>query len=461
MPFNQRTPECLIERADSKNPATTCKGITSNGRPCRRALASLKLSPAKQSGHGAINQDCVLAVVKDGNGSLADVGLYCWQHKDQAENLGGRTSTTQGRKTTLIPIQRRTSVDSLVERLGLATLDEPKRQSVPTRGIPTAQYRQHINRTPLSANEDAYGRADLILSAQHRKQRSRPKPSFWSSLCCMTRTNDDDDYVEVVRHKKRVQQMEERSARPAMLYSAPSPRDSLQPMPSPPKTPTATPSSKADEWLSLISPTLSQRTTSQLLAELAKPLSAHDEAGYIYIFWLTDDQLQPSSDDAASLLDDPRTRRSNNDRSAQLLRTYSRRQAKSVRKTIMLKIGRASNVHRRMNEWTRQCGYNLSLVRWYPYVSSSNTPSPTTSPTRLSPPSPSLVRKVSHAHRVERLIHLELQDQRVKRDCGQCGKEHREWFEVEATERGVRAVDEVVRKWVGWAERNLGADPGR
>jgi murein endopeptidase len=55
--------------------------------------------------------------------------------------------------------------------------------------------------------------------------------------------------------------------------------------------------------------------------------------------------------------------------------------------------------------------------------------------------------------RVERLIHLELADQRVMKKCDACGKEHREWFEVEATKDGVKKVDEVVKRWVDWAER--------
>jgi len=33
-----------------------------------------------------------------------------------------------------------------------------------------------------------------------------------------------------------------------------------------------------------------------------------------------------------------------------------------------------------------------------------------------------------------------------------CGREHKEWFEVEASREGVRGVDEVVRRWVGWGE---------
>jgi len=35
------------------------------------------------------------------------------------------------------------------------------------------------------------------------------------------------------------------------------------------------------------------------------------------------------------------------------------------------------------------------------------------------------------------------------------GKEHREWFEVKASREGVRGVDGVVRRWVGWAENSL------
>ena len=62
------------------------------------------------------------------------------------------------------------------------------------------------------------------------------------------------------------------------------------------------------------------------------------------------------------------------------------------------------------------------------------------------------MHKVPNVKRVERLIHLELAEQQVKRQCAACGKEHREWFEVEASQAGVRGVDEVVRRWVGWSE---------
>jgi len=68
---------------------------------------------------------------------------------------------------------------------------------------------------------------------------------------------------------------------------------------------------------------------------------------------------------------------------------------------------------------------------------------------------PRTPRKVPNVHKVERLIHIELHGKRAVGDgkCGACGREHREWFEVEASRNGVRAVDEVVRRWVEWCER--------
>ena len=51
------------------------------------------------------------------------------------------------------------------------------------------------------------------------------------------------------------------------------------------------------------------------------------------------------------------------------------------------------------------------------------------------------------------MIHLELGAKRVKQDkCEECGREHREWFEVEATREGLKGVDSVVRRWVTWAD---------
>jgi hypothetical protein len=91
------------------------------------------------------------------------------------------------------------------------------------------------------------------------------------------------------------------------------------------------------------------------------------------------------------------------------------------------------------------------LIRYYPYH-----------PTTLSDTNvnelPRTPRKVPKAHKVERLIHIELNAKRAQGSgtCSVCGREHREWFEVDASKEGVKAVDAVVRRWVEWGERDAG-----
>jgi hypothetical protein len=181
------------------------------------------------------------------------------------------------------------------------------------------------------------------------------------------------------------------------------------------------------------------------MAELAKPVSRLDEPGYIYMFWLTPES-NPSAptDDARSLLAPP-SRLPGQRRPSDVIASYAAPGKLQQPKTILLKIGRATNVQRRLNEWKRQCGYNLSLVRYYPYIGGSSSAGNLAAP-----------RKMPHSHRVERLIHLELAGAGLRladrERCDACGRDHREWFEVAATKDGVQAVDEVVRRWVEWDE---------
>lgn len=97
-----------------------------------------------------------------------------------------------------------------------------------------------------------------------------------------------------------------------------------------------------------------------------------------------------------------------------------------------------------MNQWQRQCGYDLEMLRYYPYVPGTGTGSASSS-------SNSTPRTTPHCKRVERLIHIELAGMGMRANmetCEACGRDHREWFEVEATRSGVRKVDDVVRRWV-------------
>ncbi|KAF1851226.1 DUF1766-domain-containing protein [Cucurbitaria berberidis CBS 394.84] len=519
MAFTGRTPESLIPRSDSRNPATTCKGITKSGRPCRRAI------DAKAS-----QDDGVIAVVSvcsdSDDDDIGAAAYFCWQHKDQAEQLAAQASS--GPATQLYPLKERNSIDTLVERLGVLEVEEPeeaprrKRRDSKQGTTSGARPPRRINRPPTWDHvEGPLMSVPSDVMAEKRRRDHRPpkpspptkKPSFWQSLCC----GSADDDVEVIRHKKRtseapvtaqyapetpMQQMsptpprvQQHSRRPSAQSSRPPSASQLSssvPVRKPlgekasrPLNKTSRQDSDTTSLLRYIPQTLSPQLTSTLLAELSKPISPHDDEGYIYIFWLTPDSLGPAPSSTASTLLTPPSRPDQGRRTSDVLRQYSVKQPQrprpnttrqrsgdsntaSGKDTILLKIGRANNVHRRMNEWTRQCGYSVSLVRYYPYVPStpSPTPSPQASPAHSRQPSyqnarPSDplrrgsegVRKVPHAHRVERLIHLELGEQRVMKKCDACGKEHREWFEVEATKDGVKRVDEVVKRWVEWAER--------
>jgi hypothetical protein len=222
--------------------------------------------------------------------------------------------------------------------------------------------------------------------------------------------------------------------------------------------------SQTQSLLSLIPRDLSPQTTSLLLSELGKPISPSDEAGYIYIFWLTPDSSdKPDDETATSIIDDsdsddedptkpssarrpePRQHSLHQRRQSEALKRYASVRAAPTeptkdKRTITLKIGRAANVHRRMSQWTKQCGQDITLVRYYPHRA-------------LSAGSSHGAIRCPHIHRVERLVHLELADQRVTSEpCAACGREHKEWFEINASRKGLRKVDRAIKRWVKWAE---------
>lgn len=417
MPQIANTPESLLPRSDSRNPATTCRGITTQGRPCRRALAASKHSASLSThwGRGAKHE------IPD------PTALYCWQHKEQAA-----PSTPQYDDA----VKPRTSIDTLMDRLGV--LDIKDEQPAPQKA------RQGRRATQRNVDE---------------KRRPPPKATF----CCFEIVDDESDKDE--RPFK--------PTRPVPKLSQPT----LVPgqrVPSRPSRKSSSPQTQS--LISWIPSTLPPQTTSLLLTELAKPISSADEEGYIYMFWLTPQSAtskanthRPLPRDIASSLVPPAgghlrpapQPRSISDaiRLAQDLNALTSNPTPTTPGTIRLKIGRTGNVHRRLTEWTRQCSHDLTLIRYYPYTPSI--------PARKGPArrdgrntgseSHALPgRKVPHVRRVERLIHLELAGLRV-RDlgrCCECGQEHREWFEVEAAKEALRRVDECVRRWVSWGESN-------
>jgi hypothetical protein len=171
----------------------------------------------------------------------------------------------------------------------------------------------------------------------------------------------------------------------------------------------------------------------KLLTAMSEPPTKADDEGYIYIFWQSDlKQTSDESDAAASLVGGPTS--SLVDSEQILQKRFFRKKSTSAgaeQRTIFLKVGRAGNVHQRMGQWARQCGYSISLLRYYPIKEGV---------------------KVPNVGKVEKLVHLHLEmlGKRVKRQC-KCGTEHKEWFEVDGTATAVKEIDTMIRQWVTWA----------
>lgn len=390
MPFVANTPESLLARSDSKDPNSTCRGITSAGRPCRRSVSTGNTPPRRRS-----------------KLDLSDESLYCWQHKEQAVHSA---ASSPGPKLSMKPIrEERTSIDTLADRLGLVDLEEKKRsQPAAVRSVKRA------HRYPDGFNE----------KDPRRPTASRKKQSSSLQLCCFS-IPIDEIAGQPPRPRPAAPTTSPRrvSSAPTQHYASPKYQSPPQIVVERPRLHTA--KSHTARLKSLISNNLPAATASALLTELARPYVDAEEPGYIYIFWLTPTNTAPLAA-AQSLID-------NSDSDSDSGDAASSVSAYSSSKTMLLKIGRAANVQRRMNQWQRQCGYEVQVLRYYPQaVSDGQTP---------------------HCKRVERLIHIELAGLGMKASlgsCKACGREHREWFEVEVKREAVRKVDRVIRRWIEW-----------
>lgn len=422
MPFVANTPESLLGRSDSRDPSSTCRGITSSGRPCRRPIArAAALAPGR----------------RPTKPDPSDDSLYCWQHKEQASLS---TQSSPGPRACAQPIlEERSSLDTLADRLGLVNLQE-------------------------GAKEKQYAHAKVENGAVGGTQRpaklSRPKPKQ-RLQCCFCFSIAIDEVDESTPPRPRPQP---RPAQQAASVSAPSvakPQKQQQQQQhihgsgaSPGKNSTMSKKSNASrtaQFKDLIPDTVDTATASALLAELSRPYADAEEAGYVYMFWLTpaSKQTAPPVDAARSLLAPPSPARgaagSRSRRPSDVVSQFADPSGTSGRSTMLLKIGRAANVQRRMNQWQRQCGYDIEMLRYYPYLPGASDASATGQVPRMTP----------HCRRVERLVHLELAGRGLHASlatCESCGRDHREWFQVEATREGIRAVDDVIRRWVEWDE---------
>jgi hypothetical protein len=125
----------------------------------------------------------------------------------------------------------------------------------------------------------------------------------------------------------------------------------------------------------------------------------------------------------------------------------------SSKEEVYYKVGRAQNLTRRLYQWSRSCPYTPLLVEFFP----SPPPTHPKSDPNVSGP----VVKCAISHRVERLIHLELEDRFGRVDLSRqgckCGKVHKEWFRGGSA--GWTEVRDVIIRWVGFAKVAYGEVP--
>jgi len=171
------------------------------------------------------------------------------------------------------------------------------------------------------------------------------------------------------------------------------------------------------------------------------PLSAGEEPGYIYVYKISGfNPLQPRIDC--------------------LEQTTSHR-------GVFYKVGRTQNLTRRLYQWSRSCPYYPLLVEFFPNPP-TNTLRRSSSTSSLyslfrkdddpssTPPRETRIVRCAVTHRIERLIHLELEDRFGRVDISPqgcpCGKVHKEWFRGgNGVEGGWQEVRDVIVRWIGFA----------
>ncbi|KAI5303350.1 hypothetical protein KEM56_007643 [Ascosphaera pollenicola] len=239
--------------------------------------------------------------------------------------------------------------------------------------------------------------------------------------------------------------------------------------------PLSLPQTTAD-YFNWIPKHISPETAQKLLREVLVPVSARDVPGYIYMCWVTPDvpgHDKPSRNWASKLIPSARDDECGQTilpdgskvSTAEVMKAAGvppetvEDNSGTTRDCIILKIGRAVNVEQRMKQWKDQCAHTLTLMRHYPYFSGQPLPDvfsdePTARSASLDNSKIPRDRIIPHCHKVEHLIHVELDEMRVRyqKPCSHCGQKHQEWFEIPAEASKIRMVHECISKWTRWSQ---------
>ncbi|KAI5819971.1 meiotically up-regulated gene 113-domain-containing protein, partial [Pyronema omphalodes] len=486
MPFIPNTPEAHAAILSQPTPSI-CAGVSNDGKQCKRELV--------RSASGQPSNGVITVIGKTS-------AYFCNRHQDQAKDVVLRHTASFARSRALVG---RGSMDTLIEKVELlvggegnntptvkttvvSTTKKVSRQDDPFKSAPKEDDEEE-------EEESTYSPPKPPSPPPGGFRKDPPRRGFLARLllsCCCFGGSDPEDEKHW-SDKRREAELRQAAAgvvveenfphQPGRQKKKPDahvdfnsvPPTPPLPMMFPPKTPTsaiakptswtqptnaaglspATPGSDDDDYeeinpvdpaslnkeqaklLELIPRTLHPRGLGRLQQELLKPFSPKDEPGYIYMFWLNDSPLSPASSPATT----PGAQSPGNALLKAAIASAPAATPGGSTPKLLFKIGRAVNVQRRLHQWQSQCGYNLSLIRYYPHTSAS-TPG-------------EVARMVPNVNRVERLIHLELSaipGANPHHKCDSCGKTHKEWFEIEASREGVLGVDAMIKRWIKFAE---------
>lgn len=370
------TPEAhqaRLGRKDSKNFATTCRGInTATGKQCRRGLSKSPNAPTS-------------GIVTFVNGEET---FFCWQHKEQAKDMVMKhTSSWQVRREQA----GRTSLDTLVETVEVMV----GTSSSGGRNGRTPVIAATATATAASGRKDSVGLlavgpeaakispSSLLSNPSSPPSASGPRPrnSFLSFLamlfssCFGSRKKKrnpnlfpdatysalaiipEDGGTNHTKHTKpgRKNRLSNQHVQfDTTPMGPPLPHMSAtKPMPSAMATTpyhgggfqgkpgTTSITHQRPPLFSAIPKHLSPKTALLLQQELLKPFSSSDQPGYIYIFWLQDkptgaDPLQDTSPST-----DKGKRRSSAPTNLDEAMDATASNSKGTSKRILFKIGRA------------------------------------------------------------------------------------------------------------------------
>ncbi|KAG0246974.1 meiotically up-regulated gene 113-domain-containing protein [Mortierella sp. GBAus27b] len=168
------------------------------------------------------------------------------------------------------------------------------------------------------------------------------------------------------------------------------------------------------QWLDLsswVNPNLPDYVQNKLKIAMEKPVSETDKPGYIYAYQLLESRVSDTH--------------------------------------TFFKVGRTDNVYRRMSEWSDKCGSPPRLLEVFPEQGSlapkdesdlSETATKTANDTDITG------LRCRYAHRVERLIHIELKPLHDKDHVCACKTNHREWFKV-PHQPGLSESQQLKQAW--------------